>query len=423
MSRDKRSLSNLGGPTESRGDPAFAVPLVSALEAQEDSADLLTHGFHAYPARMHPRLVRALLAAFSPGAGASVLDPFCGSGTVAIEAAVGGWRSLGSDLDPIALRLARVKSERRDQASLAAFMMRVEAVGEASEIRVRDRVDVKARLDAQERGWYEVHVLKEMAGLLEEIRRVEHDGDRKAMEMVFSSLVVKFSKQRSETSQVQVEKKIRKGLVTEFFVRKSSELAKRWDSLHAALPKGSYRPKFVLSDARKLPHTLGAEYRCDVVLTSPPYGGTYDYATHHSRRHAWLGIGTGALARDEIGARRQFSRRTNKGAKDDPNTAKRTWDQQMLATLQTIETLLLPSGIALLVLGDGELGGETMRADQQLERLAPRAGLEFLACARQPRREAEHSETGERGQIEGWGGSKPQRWQGRYEHVVALMRP
>jgi hypothetical protein len=116
-SEPRKPLTNVGGAIESRGDPAFCVPLVAALEAgsaepDSDPALGLTHGFHAFPARMHPAIARVLLRELSLGRASRVLDPFCGSGTVLVEAMIAGWRSLGSDLDPLALRLAGSGQDR-----------------------------------------------------------------------------------------------------------------------------------------------------------------------------------------------------------------------------------------------------------------------------------------------------------------------
>jgi hypothetical protein len=400
---DKReALSNVGGPVEARGDAAFRFVLAEAMRAQDPdengellvARDALTHGFHAYPARMHPAIARVVLRELSLGPKSEVLDPFCGSGTVAVEAMVAGWKSLGSDLDPLALRLARVKTERRSERERERFLDRCAAVAKASERRVRDRVDVRAQLSAQERAWYDVHVLKELAGLLEELRAVEPEADRRALELLFSAIVVKFSRQRAETAARTGGKHIRKGLPTEFFLRKGQELARCWADLEAEVPRSHPAPRFVLSDARKLPHTLGAEYYCDLILSSPPYGGTYDYSTHHARRHAWLGIDPKPLREGEIGARRQFSGKSGSLPR---------WDQQMLAVLEAMTQLLAPEGIAVLLVGDAELGGTRERADAQLERLAPRAELEVLAVASQPRPD--------------WRGGSPRR-----EHLVALRR-
>ncbi|MCA9686746.1 MAG: hypothetical protein KC457_31560, partial [Myxococcales bacterium] len=165
MSADRRALSSVAGPVTTRGDRAFAFMLAAAMNAQSEDGeddnddgedddgdsetdDSLTHGFHAYPARMHPKLARVALTELRPGPDAEVLDPFCGSGTVIVEAMVAGWHALGSDLDPLALRLARVKSERRGSKQRARFIGRLDEVAAASSRRVRERVDVRAALSA-----------------------------------------------------------------------------------------------------------------------------------------------------------------------------------------------------------------------------------------------------------------------------------
>jgi hypothetical protein len=71
--------------------------------------------------------------------------------------------------------------------------------------------------------------------------------------------------------------------------------------------------------------------------------------------------------------------------------------------LQSISTLLQPDGVAVLLVGDAEIGGDRVPADVQLERLAPEAELEFLAAASQPRPD--------------W-----RRGPDRREHLVALRR-
>jgi hypothetical protein len=253
-------------------------------------------------------------------------------------------------------------------------------------------------LSAEERAWYDVHILKELAGLLEEIREVAHEADRRALEMVFSAIVVKFSRQRAETAQHSADKRIRKGLPSEFFLRKAEELARCWADLEAAVPREHHAPRFLQSDARTLPQTLAGPYQCDLVLTSPPYGGTYDYSTHHARRHAWLGINPKKLRDGEIGARRHLSGKSGKQA---GTRAQSRWDGEMLAVLETVTGLLAPEGVAVFLVGDAELGTTREGADAQLERLAGEAELEVVAVASQPRPD--------------WRGGAPRR-----EHLVAM---
>ncbi|HXX93147.1 MAG TPA: hypothetical protein VEN81_05905, partial [Planctomycetota bacterium] len=81
--RRKRSLGQTGGPAELSGDPEASRPLGHCLAVDPEARLPFTHGFHAYPARMHPETARRALEAFPGG---RILDPFVGSGTTALEA-------------------------------------------------------------------------------------------------------------------------------------------------------------------------------------------------------------------------------------------------------------------------------------------------------------------------------------------------
>ena len=70
-----------------------------------------THRFYRYPARFSPLFARAAIAEFS-NPGDVVLDPYMGGGTSMVEAALAGRRGIGSDLNELALFVARVKTTR-----------------------------------------------------------------------------------------------------------------------------------------------------------------------------------------------------------------------------------------------------------------------------------------------------------------------
>ena len=74
------------------GPRDLAEALVASLRAPVDddvAADSLTHPFHTYPAKLHPATARILVDVVADGARRGPLvDPFCGSGTVLIEAAL-----------------------------------------------------------------------------------------------------------------------------------------------------------------------------------------------------------------------------------------------------------------------------------------------------------------------------------------------
>ncbi len=86
--RQRRSLSMPRSPgrIDRDGDSAIAAALVDALvAAQQDreTAETLTHPFHAYPARLHPATAQRLVALVGDGAQRAqpIVDPFCGSGS------------------------------------------------------------------------------------------------------------------------------------------------------------------------------------------------------------------------------------------------------------------------------------------------------------------------------------------------------
>jgi tRNA (guanine6-N2)-methyltransferase len=66
------------------------------------------------PGTLHPPLAAALARLAAPDAGESVVDPFCGDGTIAVETALAfpGARVAGHDLDPARLDNARRNAER-----------------------------------------------------------------------------------------------------------------------------------------------------------------------------------------------------------------------------------------------------------------------------------------------------------------------
>ncbi len=389
----RRALEHQGGPAQCRGDLEVAQVLARALESVDQAErDPLTHGVHAYPARMHHAIARSVLQAWAEPR-TRVLDPFCGSGTVLVEARRLGVRACGVDLNPLALRIAEVKCARTSEAQRQRVAAQAMHVVEASLDRVDRRERVRAPLSAPERQWYQPHVLLELAGLHAELGALPPGFERRALEVVFSSIVVKFSRQRAETSERLVDKRIGKKVVTSFFARKVEELLRRWDELAAQAPPDGSTAGLFEGDARQLAEIVG-RWRFDLVLSSPPYGGTYDYVEHHARRYPWLNLSLDAMRKAELGARRNLSQGRD---------AVQRWEQEVHSVLRSICGVLSPRGRVVLLVGDAEVGGRRIAADRQLEVLAGRAGLEVVASASQRRPD--------------WEGGAPRR-----EHLVALDR-
>src|ERR1700704_1804556 len=106
MSGHKRSLTNPGGRSRLSGDPALAATLAHCLAVDPAAPLPFTHGFHAYPARMHPETARRVIATFPGG---HIVDPFVGAGTTAVEAVRAGRPFTGFDISTIPLENARTR--------------------------------------------------------------------------------------------------------------------------------------------------------------------------------------------------------------------------------------------------------------------------------------------------------------------------
>jgi tRNA G10 N-methylase Trm11 len=71
----------------------------------------LTHWIYPYKGKFHPQMIRALLNIIGLEQGDTVLDPFVGSGTAAVEAQLLGINCIGIDVSPLCVIQSKVKTE------------------------------------------------------------------------------------------------------------------------------------------------------------------------------------------------------------------------------------------------------------------------------------------------------------------------
>jgi len=95
-------------------------------------ANYSVHGLGEYPTKIRPAVVAKIVERFSE-AGDVILDPFCGSGTVAVEAKLQGRSSLSYDVNAQAVELTRTKLNRLDRNEMDAALrfLQQEATAEA----------------------------------------------------------------------------------------------------------------------------------------------------------------------------------------------------------------------------------------------------------------------------------------------------
>jgi DNA modification methylase len=371
--RPKLALTNVGGRAELSGDPETARSLALALAVEPGAGlDRWTHGFHTYAARMHPdtagRLVRSLSAP-----GTTVLDPFCGSGTVVLEAFVSGRRALGRDLNPVAVRLAAVRAAVVSDGRRKVVRDRAHRIAAIAMGRVRQgHVPPGPRVPGAE--LFDSRTFAELSWLLAGIAADRDPFVRDALEMVLSSILVKVSCRTSDTDSRLLPRCRAPGSASRIFGYKVDELCRRWKALREALRDDALHPDLAVDDARRLRSVADASV--DLVVTSPPYANVYDYAEQHELRAAWLGLDEGPLQANEVGARRTFR---------NPKKGLERWEQDGSAWVAAVARTLRSGGRACILGGDGATDLGPVRFDECLARWASAAGLAVAASAAQRR--------------------------------------
>jgi hypothetical protein len=378
INKGRRALTHVGGEVELAGDRALAEELGRALEAPssleaEEIARAHVHGFHSYPARMHPLTARRLIEAFS-SAGEKVLDPFCGSGTVLVEARLAGRGAIGIDANPLAVRLAVLKARGVGAEDRARLLEGAKQAATEATTRRKARAGASRRYGKEDVALFAPHVLLELDGLRVGIDAVADGATRRVLELVLSSILVKVSRKAGDTSELVGEKRIAAGYPTRLFEKKTEELVRRLAEV--AEPLLAAPPLDVrLADARA---PGGPRPRVELAVTSPPYPGNYDYLAHHAARLRWLRLDARGLEQDEIGARRHLE---PLGA----DAALARFGSDMAAALAVVERVLVARGRVALLIADSVVLSTPIYAVDVIARAAADAGLVISAVASQAR--------------------------------------
>ena len=373
---ERRALSNVGGRAELSGDHELARLLSGALAVRSDdpAARVHVHAFHSYTARMHPLTAQRLVVGLSR-AGESVLDPFCGSGTVLVEAKIAGRRGFGVDANPLAVELARLKTRRWNPAALRGLVAEAERIAGEADARRKAKAGATRNYGERDRELFDAHVLFELDGLRAAIEKLRGSEVRDALWLVLSSILVKGSRQPGDSAERLVPRRLASGYTIRLFAKRATELADQLGEFARLVPSSAPLCKVALGDARKLDGITS--HTVDLVVTSPPYPGVYDYLEQHALRLRWLGLDARGFSGSEIGSRRELERL---GAKEPAR-----WKKDSGAALAAIGRVLRPGGTAVLLMADSVIGTAPIAADAITAELAPAAGLVPRAAASQRR--------------------------------------
>ena len=245
--------------------------------------DFATHWIHWYPAKMFHKIPAEILASLTAET-LTVLDPFCGSGTVLLEAALRGHSAIGIDVNPLARLISRVKTTRLDVASLSRRADQTLSRARAS--RGNQGVDV---LPAY---WFLPAARRTLVVSHREVQRVAYRPHRDFLRVCLSATVrrssladpsvappVRLSSARQKRGSARYARDLKRALdvssrtVHDSF-RKSveSNIARMSELCHCK----NYGTARVVESAEAAATGLSSQ-SVDLIITSPPYCGAQKY--------------------------------------------------------------------------------------------------------------------------------------------------
>jgi DNA modification methylase len=377
------------------------VLLSSDLDFHGKNSAYASHNFHAFPAKFPPQLPRKFIEGLTDP-GDVVLDPMVGSGTTTVEAFLAGRRGIGFDIDPMALRLCKVKVTPLALEETARLGKQV--LHRAQEIWQQDgtelRQQIGARFEEAERKfldyWFLPSTQLELMALIREIERVQDPHIRGFLELAFSSIIitksggVSMARDLAHTRPHRVQDKTPRSALDEYRKR----LSKNLDSL-AILAHGSGTVELLRGDAQAL---ALRDQTVDLIVTSPPYASNaIDYMRAHKFSLVWFGyplgslsqlrrqyIGHDAVSGIELVELPDYARQVVASlARVDQKKAKvlHRYYSEMTRCLAEMARVLKPGRAAIVVVGSSSMRGMDTRTDVCLGEIGKQIGFELVGIA------------------------------------------
>lgn len=265
--------------------------LEGELNFHGEDSGYASHDLHAFAAKFPPQLPRAFIRGLTTP-GDVILDPMMGSGTTVVEALLEGRYAIGLDIDPLALRLGRVKTMTLDVNFLrnAGYKVLAKAnnlLSQEEKIEQNFTQYFSGQTKAFVEYWFLPNTQRELTALIMAIQGVTDLPTRRFLELTFSSIIVTKSGGVSRArdlahSRPHLDKtKFSKNALEQF----SLKLRKNLSSI-AQLKTNGRVPMTIAGDARAMPIGEGV---IDLIVTSPPYANAIDYMRAHKFSLVWLG--------------------------------------------------------------------------------------------------------------------------------------
>ncbi len=285
---------------------------------REQNSRKFLHNLCWYPSRFIPMIPAQLIATLSRP-GDMVIDPFCGSGTVLIEAMRQQRRSICLDINPVGCFIANTKAriysgEYFDLKELRFLLGQITSAAEKDKSSKLFNVDLQL-INQNElipnrseiSPWYHKNTLRELTSLFNYIEQIDHELTKDTLRLIFISILMTSSGHKGGRPYTYYADNVRPKIPLEkdafkFFHQRLKRFLSEYDErFPLEHPKASW--KVINDDARNIFKQVTDPV--DLIVTSPPYVGVTDYNMGFRLAHLWYDWDNPLdnLRKDEIGAR------------------------------------------------------------------------------------------------------------------------
>lgn len=248
------------------------------------STEQWTHGYHRYPAKFLPNLVKKIINEYTED-GDVIADLFAGCGTTLVESKIQGRTSIGVDINPVAELITKVKTKPIKPCGLnKSFEVILSRFDDFSESDFDDLVKHE-RIDY----WFFPEAKRKIAFLYKIILDVDISQTQRDFFLVALSHIMKnCSKWLQSSTKPQIDPEKVPVEVFTAFKRQVKTMIRKNNDFFNELERTGFKDteaNIFLEDAR---NTSIDSSSINTVITSPPYVTSYEYADLHQLTGYWF---------------------------------------------------------------------------------------------------------------------------------------
>ena len=242
-----------------------------------------THGYHRYPAKFIPQIVSRLANQYSKE-GDLIVDPFGGCGTTLVEAKIMNRPSIGVDINPVAILMTKAKKTQITPVEIMEQFLKLKEKISTFNNHTTIKTPKHHRIDY----WFKSQEKRKLSFLFSAISQIKNPDMRNFFYCGFSNILKNCSiwLQKSNKPTRDFQKKPEDPFTS--FLRQTKVMLRGNAEFYSILQKNrslQTRCEVHCTDARKIPTNRNS---ASLVITSPPYVTSYEYADLHQLTALWF---------------------------------------------------------------------------------------------------------------------------------------